>query len=91
MKRLNSTPPEDSACCIKQKKFKSLFEIGTFRAPPLDKFHVTCLENLFGVEGFANELLHVSSSQEDGGHHSHQHPGEDEAEPNATVESRQQQ
>lgn len=49
---------------------------------------MTCLEDLFSVEGFTHEFLHVSSSQEDDGHQSHQHPGEDEADPNATVENR---
>ena len=47
---------------------------------------MTCLEEFFCVEGFTDKFLHVSSSQEDDGHHSHQHPGEDEAKPNAAVE-----
>lgn len=51
---------------------------------------MTCLEDFFSVERFTNKFLHVSSSQEDGGHHSHQHPGEDEAESNATVEKDRQ-
>lgn len=48
----------------------------------------TRLEDVFGVEGFAEKLLHVSSGQEDGGHHSHQHPREDDGESNAAVEKR---
>lgn len=51
---------------------------------------MTCLEDFFGVEGFTNKFLHVSSSQEDNGHHSHQHPGEDEAKSNAAVEKDRQ-
>lgn len=46
---------------------------------------MTCLEDLFGVERFTEKFLHVSSDQEDGGHQSHQHPGEDDAEPNTAV------
>lgn len=51
---------------------------------------MTCLEDFFGVKGFTKEFLHVSSSQEDGGHHSHQHPGEDEAKSNTAVEKDRQ-
>ena len=47
---------------------------------------LTHLEHLFGVERFTEKFLHVSSQQEDGGHQSHQHPGEDDAEPDAAVE-----
>lgn len=47
---------------------------------------MTCLEKLFGVEWFAHKFLHVPSSQEDDGHHSHQYPGEEEAKSNSTVE-----
>lgn len=46
----------------------------------------TCLEELFGVERFTDEFLNVPSGQENDGHHSHQHPGEDEAESDAAVE-----
>lgn len=47
---------------------------------------MTCLEKLFGVEWFAHKFLHVPSSQENDGHHSHQYPGEEEAKSNSTVE-----
>lgn len=51
---------------------------------------MTCLEELFGVERFTNKFLHVPSSQEYDGHHSHQHPGEDETKSDAAVEKSRQ-
>lgn len=47
---------------------------------------LTRLEEFLGVKGFTNKLLHVSSSQEHDGQQPHQHPGEDEAEPDAAVD-----
>lgn len=59
---------------------KTLF---TFYLP----YHcMTCLEKLFGVEWFTHKFLHVPSSQENDGHHSHQYPGEEKAKSNSTVE-----
>lgn len=49
---------------------------------------LTYLEDFPGVVRLTENLLHVSSHQKDGGHHPHQHPGEDEAESDATVEDR---
>lgn len=42
------------------------------------------------MEGLTNKFLSVSSSQEYDGHHSHQHPGEDEAKSDAAVEKSRQ-
>lgn len=51
---------------------------------------LTCLEDFFGVERLTEKFLHVSSKQEHDSHHSHQHQGEDDAEPNAAVEENTQ-
>lgn len=44
----------------------------------------SCLEQLSGVERFTHQLLDVAPGQKRHGHHSHEHPGEHEAEAHAT-------
>ena len=57
------------------------------RQSHINSYHIiTCLEELLGVEGLADQLLQVAPNQKGGGHHSHQYPGEEEAEAHTAVE-----
>lgn len=43
----------------------------------------SCLEQLSGLERFTHELLQISPNQEQNCYHTHEHPGEQEAESHA--------
>lgn len=46
--------------------------------------YVSCLEQLSGVERFTHQLLDIPPDHKRQRHHSHEHPGEHEAEAHAT-------
>lgn len=58
------------------------------RQSHIKSYHImTCLEELLGMEGLADQLLHVAPDQKGGGHHSHQYPRKEEAETHTAVET----